>query len=450
MPETEYLLILSKRNLFPLRKNFNELGGFYNGLAYVFPSKSEKLLQDLVQLLPETKIHKLPLGLDQTFEDLRRSYKVYFYQEKLLKVDEKISVLKSQNNAGKAQEELQELMEERERLKDCFEWISILEKTILKNKKDQFDLKFINENKVNYILESAPEMPKLVNYIDEDGKNQPFIRKGITAMLVSPGGLGKTHILVQLGISIAVGCKWLNTYPIENKGSVFIGLGENSEDDIHRLVRKISLNLHSHSDQELSLLKGAGDRISIHSFCGIDATFIQKNQPTDFYYKLLKILKEKEPKDGWSCLILDPISRFLGAHAETDNASATQAIALFENLIQELVGKPTIIFGHHMNKSGLMGIGTDQSAARGSSAITDGVRWQANLEKIRKKNAKDEDEQYEPDEILIRPVKSNFTKVLPPQTLHKDSNGCFYAIHNARKHPSLQILIKRSQIKNRN
>jgi RecA-family ATPase len=119
---------------------------------------------------------------------------------------------------------------------------------------------------------------------------------------------------------------------------------------------------------------------------------------------------------------LDPVSRFLGADAETDNAAATAFIELLEKIIMELKGKPTILFGHHMNKSGVSGTNTDQASARGSSAITDGIRWQLNLEKLVKQpelNTQKTDKNL----IRMKVVKSNFTGIPKEQILKKDSYG---------------------------
>jgi RecA-family ATPase len=140
---------------------------------------------------------------------------------------------------------------------------------------------------------------------------------------------------------------------------------------------------------------------------------------------LKNALIAQEPEEGWSCIIFDPISRFLGAEAETDNASATQFIALLENLILVLKGRPTIILGHHMNKSGVSGTNTDQAAARGSSALTDAVRFQINLEKklASVSGNKSTEKTYEKDKIWMRYVKTNFTAPIPDQTLKKDPYG---------------------------
>ena len=88
-------------------------------------------------------------------------------------------------------------------------------------------------------------------------------------------------------------------------------------------------------------------------------------------------------------------------------------------MIGELKGKPTILFGHHMNKTAFGNVNTDQGSARGSSALTDGVRWQANLEK-----QKGEEKQ---NHVILRVVKTNFTILPPAQLLEKDVEGVLQA-----------------------
>lgn len=443
MNEKEYLLFIPQGNVRPLYEKFRALGGFYNGLGYVFQAKNEPFLKELVASLPKAKILKHPLGIGQSFSALQQTYKAAFYQEKLTEIDMQILLLRerhklddvSESSIGSAslsddqKQTMLDLLQEKEKIKHAFEWAIGIEKALSVESGNDLILEFINEKNVNYISDDASPMPRLINYMD-GGVPKPFIRKGITAMLVGAGGTGKTHALTQLGLSIAMGCNWLDVYPVEEPGYVFLGLGENSEDDIHRLIRKTIKSLSSEwGGKERTFfdpdpLRAAGDRLIAKSFTGMDASFIHQGQATGFYTKLLGKLKDKEPAQGWSCIILDPISRFLGADAENDNAAATQFIALLERFTIELRGNPTVIFGHHMNKSGVGGIGTDQSAARGSSALTDGVRWQANLEKVKKQGAAEGEETYELNQISMRPVKSNFTVMLPSQKLQKDEVGC--------------------------
>lgn len=439
MSATDYLVVLSQGKSFkPLQDKFNQLEGFYTGIGYAFPSKSEVELRQILSPL-NVRIVSQPLGEGHSFTSLRLSYKSSFFREKLIEKELELLQLKAQlgleelteesieasNIQDYRKKELIEALHECEKLKKSILWAEGMEKAISITPKGGFSIKFINEMEKNYLIEDAEDIPRLINFID-NGTPKPFIRKGVVGMVVGAGGVGKTHFLTQLGLSIAVGSPFLKKYPVEKPGSVFIGLGENSEEDIHRLLRKtfkkmffIESQMTFEQKQELEKIS---KRISVMSFTGMQASFIKQENPTALFQLFFNELKAKEPEDGWACIILDPISRFLGADAETDNASATQFIALLENLTLELKGKPTVIFGHHMNKSGVSGTNTDQAAARGSSAITDGVRFQINLDKVVKEVNKNE-KIYEKDKICMRLVKSNFTSPIPDQILQKDGYG---------------------------
>lgn len=288
-------------------------------------------------------------------------------------------------------------------------------------------LKFIYELPINYLTTDAPETPTLVSIMD--GSNtKPFIRKGIVGAIVGAGGIGKTHLLVQLALSVATGKCLFEKLSTGKAGYVFIGLGENSDEDIHRIFRK-----HSYAGFTKDEIATAVKHIVVKSFMGEDASFVKKGgEATDYYKNLIQALIEKEPEGGWSLIILDPISRCLGPDAENDNAAATRFISLLENMILRLKGNPTILFGHHMSKSGFGNSNTDQTASRGSSAITDGVRWQANLERVEDST----------NQVKLKIVKSNHTQIYEPMILEKDNNGCLRSVGAGKT-----IVMKASDLK---
>ena len=241
-------------------------------------------------------------------------------------------------------------------------------------------------------------------------------------MVVGAGGVGKTHFLAQFALAKANDALFLGKYLVNGKGNVFLALGENDKNDIHRLLRKTYKKMYPNLEDQ-AYKSDSCQRIATMSVMGMDASLIDEdNNPTDFYNELLDKLKKMEPETGWDLIILDPIARFSGPKAEMDNAAATQFIAQLERICLELKGKPTVLFGHHMNKSGISGAGTDQTAARGSSGITDGTRWQANLELI-SKTEEDNKKVYETNIIMFRHVKSNHTAIAPAERLVRDDYG---------------------------
>lgn len=291
------------------------------------------------------------------------------------------------------------------------------------DKKAKVNIQFLSEKPKNFLLDEAPEMPRLLSVID-GASVRAFIPRGIVGMLAGAGGVGKTHFLTQLAISVASGDMFLGKYLIQKIGHAFLALGENTEDDIHRLLRKTYKKMYPTAELQASK-SDLCQRLATMSVMGMDASLIDdRNKPTEFYGELLSELKGKEPDAGWDLIILDPISRFLGPRAETDNAAATQTMALLERMCIELKGKPLVLFGHHMNKSGVGGSVTDQTSARGSSAITDAVRWHANLEKIPvESTASQPTKEYVPNKIKFRVVMSNHTAIPPAETLTRDDFG---------------------------
>ncbi len=449
MTSNYFNLLLAKENLKPLREKFYEMGAFYTGIGYAFSPKHEDFLRQIVLALPAAQIVKLPMEERQTFESLKQIYKAAFFrgklndleiqinaQERSLRLDE---ISEESVNASSLPDEkknfLLAMLEEKESLTKAINWAEGMEKALSSIKPSVKEIQFICERDINFFLDDAPDTPRLINYLDGDIP-KPLIRKGIVGMLVGAGGVGKTHALAQLAISIATGSNWLGKFPVEKPGYVFMGLGENADEDIHRLLRKIAKSLFKNSESstffEKDPLQEASKRMAVMSVTGADATFVHQGNPTPFFENFLNQLKAKEPEEGWSCIILDPISRFLGADAETDNAAATRFISLLEKITLDLKGNPTVLFGHHMNKSGIGSKSTDQGAARGSSAITDGVRWQANLDKARKENGEEGEDLSDKNQIVFRTVKSNFTAILPEIKLQKDETGCLHVIEEMK------------------
>ena len=291
-----------------------------------------------------------------------------------------------------------------------------------KSAKNKFPILFLDKHESNFLLTEPPIKPMLLDHCDDRGIPVGFLPKGIVAMLCGAGGVGKTHLLCQLAISIATGTPWLNTFSPtkhcgeEKKGSVFIGLGENTYEDIHRNLFKASKKIREMPMGE-EILAEASKRIAPFSFCGQRAAFLDEKKPSRYFRELKLRLEETAPREGWSLIILDPVSRLMGADAEIDNAAATQFIALLEELSIELPGNPTILFAHHVSKLAIRNKDTpDQTASRGSSALTDGVRWQVSFSKGKSEST---------DEIdaVLTMTKSNFTRIINPIYLKKDNDG---------------------------
>lgn len=219
----------------------------------------------------------------------------------------------------------------------------------------------------------APPLRVLLTVKGDKGREVPFMPLGTVAMMVAPGGTGKTQALVQLAIAVASGTRWLETYTAPKPGAVLLALGEEDSEEMHRRIRSAVRGAGWNDTADLTAL-------NLHTIAlrGVPAGMVNKDgHETDFAKEFRSGLKAMGVE--WSLIILDPGSRFMGPEAEKDNAQATRFIECLERLTQ-LPGRPTVLLAHHTAKGALAG-NTDQGAARGSSALTDGVRWQVNLDR---------------------------------------------------------------------
>jgi len=320
--------------------------------------------------------------------------------------------------------------------KDCADWVKQAQQLINEGRYNEIDqlqrpidpkksgatnIKFLNELDKNFLVDDPPKMPYLIG-IREGQTTLPFIVRGIVGSVVALGGTGKTHYLTQLALSIATCQDFLHHYPVKEKGRVIYIYGENSCDDIHRLLHKTAKGLFSFPENapvsEKEMKKDAVNNLGIMSVHGIDASFIDKEgEPTVFYQDFCRDLNNlaNKSESGLSLVVIDPASRFLGAEAENNSALATKFIALLEAITQ-MKGNPTVLFAHHMNKGSITSE-SNQGSARGSSALTDGPRLQINLENVGQKGLMK-------FQVKQKMAKSNHTKIIDDASLEKDQDGC--------------------------
>lgn len=282
-------------------------------------------------------------------------------------------------------------------------------------------------------LHRAPE-PRRALLSAPDGAQ--LIALGTTGMLVAPGGVGKSQALVQLALSIASGRNWLGTYrPAVLPGHVYYGSSEESYEELQRRFH--------HTAALLGIDESVGEYIWIDDHSEEDSTLIQlvdkqTNNKRERVYTRTKfadalhtdLLSAAQSQDAaprwdedwggafnWRLIILEPAASYMGLQAETDNAAGNQFIRELRTLTT-LPGKPAVILAHHANKGALTPAGlTNQSVARGSSALTDGVRWQANLDRVYSKG------ELIPERVTFHVTKWNYGPIPAPLDLQRCAHG---------------------------
>ena len=195
---------------------------------------------------------------------------------------------------------------------------------------------------------------------------------GKTGLLVGMGGVRKSQLMLELQISIATGEPLCGYWHIGEKGAT---LGLFAEEDNEEIHRRLFFSTEKLSKSDKTLIK---ERVFIKSMLGLNNQMVTKQdysgvQMTDFIGRLILTAKQIS---NLKLIILDPASRFRGGD-ENSSADTTRFVEACEIVAKETGA--TVLIVHHVNKTSISASEANQAAARGSSALTDGVRWQMNL-----------------------------------------------------------------------
>ncbi len=218
--------------------------------------------------------------------------------------------------------------------------------------------------------------------IEPDWKG--FLRMGKVGLIAAPGGTGKTMALAGLALAVATGRPWLRpgawrvpTPPegiqVSTPGQVALLLGEEDLEDIRRRLYWTAQLMGLSPDDT----QQAERRLLIAPLSGRDVSLVSPEGDFSPRLRQLELLLQNHAQtsaQGFSLILVDPLSRFAGLEAETKSGHATRFIAALERLTR-LPGCPAVLFAHHERKAG----GEGQDAIRGSSALVDGVRWAVRL-----------------------------------------------------------------------
>lgn len=196
---------------------------------------------------------------------------------------------------------------------------------------------------------------------------------GKAGMIAGTGGVGKTMLLCQLALAVAVdGEKWFG-FEVESHGPVVLGLAEEDAEEIHRRLFNAAEALKLTREQR----EQAGKRILALPLAGkgIALTESDGGGNVDESANLKHMRHQLELEDvDWRLIILDPLSRWAGNDVEKDNHAATRFVQAVESLCKA-PGGPTVLVAHHANKASRGTIAEE----RGVSGLRDGFRWCATV-----------------------------------------------------------------------
>ena len=231
---------------------------------------------------------------------------------------------------------------------------------------------------------------------------------GKVGMLVAPGGTGKSQLALQLAIAVATGENLADWWQVGEKGRVLALFAEEDEEELHRRVWAILRSWKSRSDT-MALEADLRRNLFIRSMTGADNLMTKAEvgasvTRTDFAERLCATVGEVPDV---KLVIIDPVSRFRGGN-ENGAEDATRFVEAAE-LIAQGTGA-TVLLLHHANKASTKDGEQNQGAARGSSALTDAIRFQMNLAQLTDKQADElcleDDTRHE--YIAVKVTKSNY------------------------------------------
>jgi len=237
---------------------------------------------------------------------------------------------------------------------------------------------------------------KLIEYDGTVIEPHGFIERGKTAMLVGEGGAGKTYFSMQMAVAVASGRSFLR-YDVAEQGRVLLLSAEmNSSDMDRRMFACLNSAGILGKEERIATLANI-DRVPLH---GEPAGLIsQDGRPPE----LLNAIVDQVNSKKYALVVFDPLASFGGTKVELNQDNATRDFVTLMNSLASSEGKPTVMLIHHTNKAARGGVQTSSGAARGTSALTDGVRWQGNLENREPIHGL-------PEVVVFRTTKANETQ----------------------------------------
>jgi hypothetical protein len=257
----------------------------------------------------------------------------------------------------------------------------------------------------SFLTDRPPNRRWLLRHPPPDGKPCPpgseegMLPRGKVGGVFAEGGVGKTNMVIALAISVITGRPLFDHFlpePEAREGRVLLLLGEEDVEEVHRRVHRVA-RAYQLSEGQQGLV---AERLIVVPLAAASTPLLELSQDgstlteTSHLADLVERIRATDDDgQGFSLVVLDPLSRFAGPTFETDNAAATRVVQMLETLTQ-VPGNPTVLAVHHSSKAAR---NEGKVNARGSSALTDAMRWTCSL-------------RFEAGEVLFLQEKSNYSR----------------------------------------
>lgn len=260
----------------------------------------------------------------------------------------------------------------------------------------------------------------------------PGMVAGTVGMIAGAGSAGKSMWSVQCGMSIASGADIFGLFEGVGgfqfqEGRVVYACAEDQRPVLHHRLFNMAQRMREVAPNEAP---------------GILDAVVRNFEVVDLYGSGISI--EPERADWWTShwwllaqlatgarlVILDTLIRFAGGRSENDNVEMSAMMSAVEMAVKATGS--TFLLLHHVGKASARdgSAGSDQTAVRGASSLTDNARWQANLQTMTVQEAERRGID-EPDErrrwVSWEATKTNYGPPLAPVWLYRGPSGILVA-----------------------
>jgi len=260
----------------------------------------------------------------------------------------------------------------------------------------------------------------------------PGMVAGTVGMIAGAGSAGKSMWSIQCGMSIACGFDIFGLFrSVPNfdvrPGRVVYACAEDQKPVLHHRLFNMAQCIRDAEPQAAAPLLAA---------------IVQNFEVVDLYGSGVSI--EPSRSDWWASdwwllnrlakgarlVILDTLIRFAGGRAENDNVEMAAMMSAVEMSVKATGS--TFLLLHHVGKASARDgtAGSDQTAVRGASSLTDNARWQANLQTMTVQEAARrgiEDPAERRRWVSWEATKTNYGPPLPPLWLYRGLSGILSA-----------------------
>lgn len=272
------------------------------------------------------------------------------------------------------------------------------------------------------LLFNPPEM-RFGRFLATDPPKREYILEGVlpanvVGLLASMGGAGKSYLALQLAISVVTGLPFLGMR-VSTPGAVLGLFAEDDESELHRRGR----TLLDHFALDTQARDAVSERLYIASRVGEDNMLTRTTSDGDVTRTALlaQLIETAKQIPDLRLIVIDPLSRSRGGNANNEE-HATRFVEALEEIRKETGA--AVLGLHHVSQSGIRE-GGGQEIVRGSTALVDGVRWVATLQRLRGAEAKRYglDEREAARYLRLDVPKSNYAPPFPGMWLRREEGG---------------------------